>query len=835
MKSSHRNYLVLLFFLLGSLALFIRPAQTGASALQPVAANSEQLLVARVTIKSAEEMKRLVTLGLDLLESREGDDRFIMTTSQQLDELRRAGWQIRVDEERTNILRQQSADTVQGGYRTVPEMRAFADALAARWPNHVEVVNYGQSWEKINSGGTAGHDLFAVKITNRQRPGPKPTILITAAIHARELVPSEIALRLMEYLMNNYGYDSDVSWLINDHLIVIVPTANPDGRRLAEQGFFQRKNTNTSYGGGCPNPPTPFDQYGVDLNRNFNFKWGTVNMPTEPKCGQTYPGPTAASEPETAALQNLKASLFADQRGPLDTDAAPQTTTGVFIDLHSYGNLVMWAWAHNSTAPPNGPDLEIIGRRLASYNGHTPFQSIELYPSSGATRDYIYGALGVASFTFEIGPDTGACGGFMPPFSCLDNGSDGRFWSRNLPALIYAARIARTPYQLSKGPTPDSASATIVLRNPRIYALRTQFSEQYNGGQNITAAEYYLDTPPWAGGTPAPMTALDGSFDSPNEVAFAVGQPGQTGEPFYVRARDSLGNWGPVRAITQSTPVYPNLTDFDGDGRTDVAVFRPSTSSWYINSSMNGILQSQAWGTSGDRIVPGDYDGDGRADIAVFRPSDGVWYIYQSQNNTVRAEAWGISEDLPAPGEYDGDGKLDIAVYRPSQGAWYILQSSNGMLLARQFGVSSDKPVQGDYDRDGKTDVAVYRAGAQSVWYVLQSSDNSVKAQFFGINGDRPVVGDYDGDRKADFAVFRPTDNNWYFIHSSTGIFRSQTWGASGDVPVPGDYDGDGRTDVAVFRPSGGAWYALHSSSGALMSRAWGASGDVPVPAAYVP
>jgi hypothetical protein len=795
--------------------------------------SADQNIVARVTLTSEQEMKKFVTLGLDLLETREGDDLFIITTPAEFDELRRAGWKVKVDEARTETLRGQSVDTYNGGYRTVPEMRAFVDALAARYPNLAEVVVYGSSWEKINSGGTAGHDLYAVKLTNRQRPGPKPTILITASVHARELVPAEIATRLMEYLLNNYSVDGDATWLLDEHLIVIVPVANPDGRRLAEQGLMQRKNMNTSYGGGCSVPPTSVNQFGVDINRNFSFKWGTVNTPSEPKCGQTYPGPTAASEPEASAIQSMEAMLFADQRGPLDTDPAPLTTTGVFIDMHSTGNLLMWPWAHNSTVPPNGADLQLIGTKLASYNGHTPEQAIQLYATSGSTRDYAYGELGLASFTFEIGPDSGPCGGFMPFFSCLDSGSDGTFWPRNLPALLYAAKIARTPYQLGRGPTPETASATIALHSPRIYALRAQFSEQFNGGQNITAAEYYLDTPPWRGGTPIAMTALDGSFDSPNEIAVALNQPGQTSEPYYVRARDSLGNWGPVRAIMQTRAISPNTTDFDGDAKTDVAVFRPSNGAWYINQSSDNSFRAQGWGTGGDRLAPGDYDGDGKADIAVFRPANGYWYIFQSMTGTLRAESWGISEDLPAPGDYDGDGKLDVCVFRPSQGTWYALASSNGTLLSRQFGAVTDKPVQGDYDRDGKTDFAVYRAGSPGTWFVLQSSDNSFKSQALGNTGDRPTPGDFDGDRKTDLAVFRPSNGTWYIAQSSNNIFRVQQWGASGDVPVPGDYDADGRIDVAVFR--NGIWYALKSSSGELLSQQWGTSGDMPAPSAYVP
>jgi hypothetical protein len=815
--------------LTAGLSTFIQPSESAQR--QPV----EQAFISRVTVRNEAELKRLVTLGLDLLERREGDDLFVLTTPGEFQRLRLEGWRVRVDETQTRRLREQSVDSFMEGYRTVPEMRSFVDGIAARHPNLAEVVTYGSSWEKIHSGGTTGSDLFAVKLTNRQITGPKPTILINASIHPREIVTPELALRLIEYLLNNYGVDGDATWLLDEHLIVIIPVSNPDGHRLAEQGLYQRKNTNNTYGGNCSNPPTVSNQFGVDLNRNFNFKWGTVNMPTEPKCGQTYPGPTAASEPETAALMALESTLFADQRGPLDTDPAPPTTTGVFIDLHSNAGLVMWPWAHNASVPPNGTELQLIGTKLASYNGLQPVQAIELYPSSGGSRDYAYGELGIASFTFEIGVADGICGGFFPAFGCLDGGAGGGFWPQNLPALLYAAKLARTPYQLIQGPTPEALAAWRAWPVANHYALRAQFDEQLNGGQNITAAEYYVGTPPWRGGTPQPMTALDGSFNSQSEVAVAIAGPVQSSQLIYVRARDASGNWGAVRAVLPPRGLRPNTTDFDGDGRTDVAVFRPASASWYISNSSDNSFRAQAWGTSSDRLTPADYDGDGKADIAVFRPSTGYWYIFESQTNSLRAVNWGISEDLPAPGDYDADGRADIAVFRPSVGIWYVLQSANGSLLSRQFGASTDKPVAGDYDRDGKTDFAVYRPGSNAQWYVLQSSDNNLKAQAFGITGDRAVPGDYDGDGKNDFAVFRPSSGNWYIIQSSSNIFRAQAWGASADTPAPGDYDGDGKTDVAVFRPASGSWYVLQSSSGALLAQAFGASGDVPAPSAYVP
>ena len=269
--------------------------------------------------------------------------------------------------------------------------------------------------------------------------------------------------------------------------------------------------------------------------------------------------------------------------------------------------------------------------------------------------------------------------------------------------------------------------------------------------------------------------------------------------------------------------------DFDGDGKTDLSVFRPSDGNWYALKSGGGVLVT-SWGAATDTTVPGDYDHDGKADMAVYRPSSGQWFILRSSDFTVNVVGWGAGGDVPTAGDFDGDGKADEAVYRPSAGQWFVFRSSDNGASIINWGNATDVPVQSDYDGDGKTDVAVFRPSTGQ-WFLFRSTDGPLVAGW-GIAGDKPIEADYDGDNKDDIAVYRPSDGNWYIFRSSDSSASIINWGNATDIPVPGDYDGDGKDDEAIYRD--GTWFVLQSTAGVLVA-SWGAAGDIPIPARYIP
>ena len=310
----------------------------------------------------------------------------------------------------------------------------------------------------------------------------------------------------------------------------------------------------------------------------------------------------------------------------------------------------------------------------------------------------------------------------------------------------------------------------------------------------------------------------------------------------------------------RSTFQAARRADFDGDGLSDVMLWRPSTGTWYALTSGSSFAAgvSRQWGNNslGDKPFQADMDGDGIADLIVWRPTDGTWYWLTSGTDynyaNATAKQWGNESlgDVPMVGDVDGDGLGDLIIWRASTGTWYWLTSSSGYSYASGNGIQwgnpslGDQPVLGDYDGDGRADLAVWRAST-GTWYWLTSSSGYSYASAHGIQwgnesmGDQVKTGDIDGDGLTDLILWRPTDGTWYWLLSSTNYSYAgqgnKQWGNNslGDKPMIGDFDGDGKADLAVWRSSTGTWYWLTSSSGysynSAIGRQWGTSTDTPM------
>lgn len=418
---------------------------------------------------------------------------------------------------RVELLEQRNLLTFFGGYRTVEELLSDAVTLTATYPDITELVDYGDSYSRLAGGVTTpggdrigGYDLLAVRVTNRAVEGPKPVFVMMAGLHAREISTPEMAFRFLDHLTQNYGTDADVTWMVDHHEIWVVPVANPDGHWYVELGeqpryggnpWLWRKNGHP----GCDiwPPRRNGDGYGVDLNRNFDDHWGGPGSSGQ-RCSQTYRGNARASEPETYAFQNLVRSLIPDQRGPSDADAAPDETMGIMIDVHTYGGYVLWPWGHTDEPAPNATGLSDVGEKFATYNGYRAGQSYQtLYATTGTSNGWAYSELGIPAYTFELDSN-----GFLASYGSVDD----QLWPENMSAFLHAARIARAPYMLSRG--PDSLNVFPFVDGNILYAFAT-INDTDNGGQFIDGAEFYLDTPPWVEGAVAfQLGALDGEFDS---------------------------------------------------------------------------------------------------------------------------------------------------------------------------------------------------------------------------------------------------------------------------------------------------------------------------------
>jgi spore coat protein A, manganese oxidase len=303
--------------------------------------------------------------------------------------------------------------------------------------------------------------------------------------------------------------------------------------------------------------------------------------------------------------------------------------------------------------------------------------------------------------------------------------------------------------------------------------------------------------------------------------------------------------------------------DFDGDGATDIALYRegsrdvniaPQPSYWYFLNTRTGRMGVIHWGQTLDVPAPADYDADGTTDVGVYRWWDfesgdvNQWWLRQSSGG-------GHQVLIYEPGynkfnrNYVGDGRAEIGqLYQvnisqdPNERCFvsiFFIGDLQGNTIRKTVGDACNvnpTPVPGDYDNDGRSEIAVFSNRTFKVWFQPYNPGYTTPNMTQFLDIDYPTPGDYDGDGKTDFAGIKYQDRMiWRIKSSSTGVETIVSFGFTTDKPTPGDYDGDGKTDIAVFRPTDGSWWILYSSNGSLGLWYYGLPTDTPLALPVIP
>lgn len=489
-------------------------------------------------------------------------------------------------------LQGENYDTYFGGYRTVDAYQKFAGDLSREYSDLVETVDFGDSWLKTE--GKDGNDLIAIRITAdvAKQPAPddaqegKPRFFLSGQIHSREIMTSELAWRYATELVDGYGVDPQTTSLLDSTEVWVAFQKNPDGVEVVQEAMndvevneagdgvpdysskaWQRKNLNDA---GFTDQGLPWGaaQPGVDLNRNWPFQFGGAGTSPNPPDLQ-YRGPKGLSEPETDSFANLLEKLYGKYRTEND-QKAPDDRKGLYLDLHSYSDFVLFPYTYDPTAAV--PNLDAItGNAFRQSFGNdmvTGKPGDILYPVGGSDIDWVYSQLGVPSYTYELGTDES--GGFFPSYERADD-----FWKRISPGIRFAAESAYEPYTTSLGGVVTELSAergkdgSVSIngkatdnaygnaeeskewrpKETKIVAVETAVAKDRNSiGDTVQTT---LDSEGTTVGFQAEVDA-----DADNASAKYV----------FARAKNESGKWGPWQATSVSAidaPVYTGEKTFD--------------------------------------------------------------------------------------------------------------------------------------------------------------------------------------------------------------------------------------------------------------------------------
>jgi carboxypeptidase A4 len=358
--------------------------------------------VVRVSIPGVREMRTALALTEDVWSERvmPGGSMDMRMTLEQLGALAASGLRYTVMIQDVQALIDAEIAQVQAArqmddpgwyttYHTYDEIRAYVQTLAAAYPELASYVNLGNSIQ--------GRELFALKVTGPGSQAGRPAAVFNGCQHAREWITPPTVVYIGEQLLTRYASDAHTRFIVDNSVTYLIPIVNPDGYVYTwTNNRLWRKNRRT--------PPNGSTCFGVDTNRNWGYQWGGEGASTNP-CNDTYRGASAMSEPEVQRLRDF---------------AIARPEIRVHLDFHSYSQLVMSPWGYTGTLPPDAAFFQSMDEQMAAailgvhgkvYEPGPIYTTI--YPASGTSVDWFYGARGIKSFTIEE-RDTGQFGFLLP-------------------------------------------------------------------------------------------------------------------------------------------------------------------------------------------------------------------------------------------------------------------------------------------------------------------------------------------------------------------------------------------------------------------------------------
>ncbi len=335
----------------------------------------------------------------------------------ELSKIKKLGWLL-ASSNLAEEMSQKDFPTKDAAYHNYAELTEAISTLAKNNPDIVSLSSIVKTIE--------GKDIWALRITSDlNTANTKPAVIFMGGHHAREHLSVEMPLMFAQYLVDQYrAGNQKIVGLINSRDIHIIPVVNPDGMEYdIKDGTYKmwRKNRARNANG----------TFGVDLNRNYGYQWGTGGSSSDPN-SETYKGPSAFSEVESTAIKNY---------------VEAHTNISILLTLHSFSKLILYPWGHKYNPIETGADQQVhsvMAHKMSEWNGYTPEQSSELYIASGDTTDWSYGAHKIISFTFELDPANNGFGGggFYPGPSVIQP-----VFQKNIEPFLYLIEYSDNPYR----------------------------------------------------------------------------------------------------------------------------------------------------------------------------------------------------------------------------------------------------------------------------------------------------------------------------------------------------------------------------------------------------